>query len=99
MKTLRRWTNEEDKLLNDNYKKYGPKAFHTIPDRTPAACRARAYRLYLITRSRWTVEDNEILRKFYPIIGGNVCNKMNNRHTMNACYARACVLGINRYRQ
>ena len=99
MKTLRRWTNEEDKLLNDNYKKYGPKAFHTIPDRTPAACRGRAHKLRLYNMPKWTKEDDEILRKFYPIIGENVCNKMNNRHTMNACYARACILGISRYKQ
>ena len=97
MKTLKHWTNEEDKLLNDNYKKYGVKAFHTIPGRTSAACRGRAHKLSLYNMPKWTKEDDEILRQYYPIIGGNVCHKMNGRHTMNACYTRACILGISRY--
>lgn len=99
MKNLKHWTNEEDKLLNDNYKKYGVKAFHTIPGRTPAACRGRAHKLCLTTRYDWSEEDDEILRQFYPSMGGRVYSKMKGRHTMNACYARAYILGISRYNQ
>ena len=98
MKTLRHWTREEDKLLEENYRKYGTKGLNNIPDRTYGACRLRAHRLGLMsTRASWTKEDDDIIKQYYPTIGGSVFYKMKGRHTMDACYARASILGVKRF--
>ena len=44
-------------------------------------------------RSKWTEEEDNIIREFYPIIGSDVYKKLPKR-TKSACYCRVVSLGL-----
>ena len=96
-----RWTEEEDKILKDNYPDKGKDVQKLIPWRSVNACVSRAKALNLKKRvrksrgceSHWSKEEDTILRKFYPIMGPDVCFKLPKR-TRNACAKRARSIGL-----
>ena len=80
----KKWNSDEDKILKENYPDKGSKSYKMIPNRTRNSCRQRVHVLKLSTkaenrRSSWTSEEIRILKKYYPIMGPDVCYKLPNR--------------------
>ena len=94
-----KWTKDEDTILIKNYPNMGKDVYKVIPGRSITACvdRARVLKLKTNVRKRneysWTQEEDKILKKFYPIMGPDVCFKLPKR-TRCACAKRARNLGL-----
>lgn len=92
------WSKEEDNILIKNYPNMGKDVYKLLPGRTITACvdRARALKIKTErkrTKMSWTTEEDKLLKKFYPIMGPDVCYKLSNR-TRAACSKRARNLGL-----
>lgn len=74
--------------------KEGSKAFSRLPNRTLASCQRRVRILGLSAeRSYWTVEEENILREYYPTEGTDVCEKLPGR-SRSSVERKAQKLGI-----
>ena len=97
----KRWTEEEDNLLREFYKDNpdgkGLKEFAKkhFEDRTLGAIKRRTYDLNLVIRSVFifTEEEDNLLRKYYPIEGPSCYKRFKNRDRESMCN-RASKLGI-----
>lgn len=101
------WTEEEDRILRDFFPIEGQAVSKRLPNRTDAACLQRAYSLrlkYISGRNtteahkkdrynRWTAQEDQILRDFFPTEGKAVCQRLPNRTTIS-CIQRAHKLGL-----
>ena len=45
--------------------------------------------------TRWSIEEDNVLRRFYPSEGSDVAYRLRGR-TVASCQFRACKLGVNR---
>lgn len=100
------WTDEEDKILKDNYPLLGVEAFKLLPNRTEASCKDRCYTLGLKIESRsafkrnslkWTSEEDDILRVNYNSIRCDAdVEKILPGRTYMACKGRAKQLNISK---
>lgn len=88
------WTEEEDKILEENYPTMGVKVTALLPGRSEYACRYRACMLDIKSNCAWTYEDDQLLREKYPTMGGNVYILFKGRHNKSSCYTRASFLGV-----
>ena len=97
------WTPKEDEIL----KKYYPieslsKVAKRLPSKTKDACSHRAEKLNLIKvnnlKIKWSEEEDEILKKYYPIEGEDVAERLPGR-TKSACKNRSNILNINKPRK
>lgn len=101
MNLERRWTEEEDELVKNFYKKNpsgrGCKEFvkNNFKDRTVAAVSNRAIFLGLTQPFAvpYTEEETEIVKKYYPIEGPNCYKRLTNR-TKDAVVKFANSIGI-----
>ena len=78
----RDWTNDEVKILKENYYDLGPyKLQGLLPNRTYMAIVAKGKSLGLINKDNimWTNEEIEILKQYYPSEGTKVEKRLNNR--------------------
>lgn len=80
----REWTEEEDKLLSKYYGHLSIEEIHNkyLLHRSKIAIQRRAQMLEIIYKKNslmWTNEENEILRKYYPIEGLKVEERLENR--------------------
>lgn len=85
------WSLEEDNFLKENYNNgEGLDLCVEKLNRTRLACQKRARRLGLIYKKKkpWTKEEDDILIKYYPILGSDVVNMIPNR-SRRSCVARA----------
>ena len=58
-----KWTDEEDKVLKDNFVDMHDSVHTLLPGRTLKACYARARILGLVEKGRWTEEDDAIIKQ------------------------------------
>lgn len=103
--TVKNWTLEEDEILLTNYKKLKYKDISKILNRTPNACRGRLYHIRLknneitkrvpIQYKKWSIAEDNFLKKYYPDNGALWCCKKLNR-TKKACVHRAGFLNLKR---
>lgn len=82
--TGREWTEEEDKLLSKYYGHLSIEEIHNkyLLHRSKIAIQRRAQMLEITYKKNspmWTNEENEILRKYYPIEGLKVEERLENR--------------------
>lgn len=83
------WTEKEIKLLKTN---------EEVPNRSFAMCRAKCrelgiyHKTYRPTGYFWSVEEDEILKKYYPSIGRKVSEMLGR--SPECCGARAAVLKL-----
>ena len=93
------WTVDEDDILKKYYPIEGVRGcMKRLKNRTSSAIAHRAKRLKLKSLSsaksrQWTIEEDEIIRKYYPKEGGNVYLRLKNR-TYKTVANRASVLGV-----
>jgi len=94
----RKWTQEEDDIIRNNYKDKGAEGCSKLlMNRTIYACRSRAQILGLSDSFQpWTEEEDNILRENYPKIGSKVFELIPNR-TVNAIKNRVILLGLRVY--
>ena len=88
------WSEEEDRILEENYPIMGKKVVDLLPGRSIMACTSRANMLNITSTHKWTEEDDAILREKYPKVGGNVGMYLNGKHSAASCYQRAYCLRI-----
>ena len=91
----RKWTQEEDDIIRNNYKDRGSEGCSKLlMNRTINACRSRAQTLGLSDSFQpWTEEEDSILRENYPKIGGKVSKLIPNR-TSSAVANRIYALNL-----
>ena len=87
------WTEDEDNILQEYYPKEGGLVCHRLPGRTRNACKNRAQYIRLQRQeehkfSRWTEEEDAILKEYYPTEGETVHLRLPGR-TASACQRRA----------
>ena len=95
------WTEEEDNLVRKYYAEHpdgkGVSKFakETFKNRTTEAVKSRAKTLGLTkpNTTPFTEEENEILKKYYPIEGRKVVERLPN-HPVKAIHSQAWRLGI-----
>lgn len=75
------FTEEEDKIIIDNYPTMRRNVCKLLPDRSEGSVmgRARALGFKLGNQNCWSEEEELILRKNYPIMGDNVKDLLPNR--------------------
>jgi hypothetical protein len=90
------WSEEEDKILRENYPSMGGKVCKLLPGRTRTSCMARAG-MFCIRSNRsvrpWTNEEDNIIRENYPSMGKGVHKLLSDR-TPVSCSHRAVTLNI-----
>lgn len=87
------WTEDEDNILQEYYPKEGGLVCHRLPGRTRNACKNRAQYIRLQRQeehkfSRWTEEEDAILKEYYPTERETVHLRLPGR-TASACQRRA----------
>ena len=93
------WTPEEIEILKKYYPEEGARVVKRLPNRTATNCTSKASELKIRSTgakkeyARWTKEDNEILRKYYPI-EGEACFTRFPYRTYRACQAHARKIGL-----
>ena len=93
------WTKEETDLLINFYKEHptghGLKTFakQYLPQRTFDAVRGRAKYLNLTVCTKYTPEEDEIIKKYYPTEGVKCLSRLPGR-TKGSLYDRAITLGV-----
>ena len=102
LKYIRKWTKEEDDIIRKNYSSIGrTRVSKMLVGRSPAACYERAKILGVsrkwVKESSWTEGEDKVLRRFYPIMGPDVCFKIPNRDR-ESCAKRARRLGLKKGR-
>lgn len=96
------WTEEEDEIVRKYYEAEGLACLKRLPGRTRSALSHRAGMMGLISdRSRkyqpWTIEEDEIIRNFYPVEGPKCVDRLPGR-TEQGVNQRACFLKVCRQR-
>ena len=87
------WTEDEDNILQEYYPKEGGLVCHRLPGRTRNACKNRAQYIRLQRQeehkfSRWTEEEDAILKEYYSTERETVHLRLPGR-TASACQRRA----------
>lgn len=92
IKPKKRWSKEEIDILVEKYSEYGTKLCQII-NRNPREIQAKARRLGLSYLNSFTQEEENILKKYYPIEGSKSFKRLTN-HTKSSCTAKVYQLGL-----
>lgn len=84
---------DDDKILMENYSKYGKKVIDLLPHMTERQIEYRVKKLGLNIRNQWTEEEINILKKYYPIEGIKVVDRLSGKK-IASIYNKATKLGI-----
>ena len=88
------WTEEEDRILRENYPTLGGDVCELLPGRSKQSCCARASMFGIeFCANRWSEEEIQILRDNYPKMGSDVCELIPGRSAL-ACKCKANKLGL-----
>ena len=90
------WTDEEIKVLKNNYPKIGPKGCSELLNRSRLSCNHKAARLgiiYEMNKKNWTEDEIIFLINNYENIGAKGCSELLNRSSV-ACQAKAASLEL-----
>lgn len=101
------WTPEEDVILTLWYPVEGQGSFSRLSNRTATACAGRVKFLGIArdlstkgvgkSNKRWSSEEDDILRTFYPIEGQASFSRLSGR-SYSACVRRVCMLNLKHMR-
>ena len=94
---LVRWTEEEDKIIIDNYPTMGSNVYKLLPGRNRSSCIGRAHKLKIVYKARWTSDEVQILKDNYPAIGVKAFELIPNK-SIDACTNKAKSLKLYRNR-
>ena len=95
------WTEGENEILKRYYPKYGTDIIKKLPNRSKKSIMCQARRLNISSykkggyKSIFTDEENEIIRKYYPIEGNEVYRRLENK-SKKQCQNRATTMGIHK---
>lgn len=92
IKPKKRWSKEEIDILVEKYSEYGTKLCQIL-NRNPREIQAKARRLGLSYLNSFTQEEENILKKYYPIEGSKSFKRLTN-HTKSSCTAKVYQLGL-----
>lgn len=92
IKPKKRWSKEEIDILVEKYSEYGTKLCEIL-NRNPREIQAKARRLGLSYLNSFTKEEENILKKYYPIEGSKSFKRLTN-HTKSSCTAKVYQLGL-----
>lgn len=92
IKPKKRWRKEEIDILVEKYSEYGTKLCQIL-NRNPREIQAKARRLGLSYLNSFTQEEENILKKYYPIEGSKSFKRLTN-HTKSSCTAKVYQLGL-----
>lgn len=92
IKPKKRWSKEEIDILVEKYSEYGTKLCQIL-NRNPREIQAKARRLGLSYLNSFTQEEENILKKYYPIEGYKSFKRLTN-HTKSSCTAKVYQLGL-----
>lgn len=92
IKPKKRWNKEEIDILIEKYSEYGTKLCEIL-NRNPREIQAKARRLGLSYLNSFTKEEENILKKYYPIEGSKSFKRLTN-HTKSSCTAKVYQLGL-----
>lgn len=93
------WSEEEDNTLRHFYPIEGGDVYKRFYNKTKHQCmqHARLLELSAVTigtsAQKWTPEEDEIIRKYYPTEGKRCCSRLNNR-SEKVVRGRASFLGV-----
>lgn len=90
------WTEGDDAFLREHYLFDGPEFCATELQRTPLAIKNRARILRLLrgpVHDFWTAEEDAVIKKFYPLEGSKVSERLKGR-SRQSCIYRARRLGL-----
>ncbi len=94
------WTEEEDSIIKNDYYSIGSNITEKLPNRSWTAIQKRAKTLGAESgswgaASRWTEDEDIILRRYYVVEGKKVAERLPGR-TVPAIKKRAMLLGLTR---
>ena len=87
------WSDDEIKILKENYPIMGRNVYKLLPGRSMNTCIAMAIKLGIRHNSRFTTKEDEILKENYPTMGRKVCELLPGRSAA-VCVNRAIKLGL-----
>ena len=92
------WSEEEINLLRENFLELGKNIVELFPDRNWDSIRRKALSLGIKRDDykkviKWSSEEEEIIRKYYPIESAKIVNRLPNR-TLGSIRKKAESLGI-----
>lgn len=95
----KKWSEEEDRLIKENYPKIGLKVADMLPGRSYNAVRDRVGKLGLTRRQNpWTDEEIRILKEYYHQ-GIHIATKMLPAHSTGSICVKASALGLSKDRE
>lgn len=90
------WTENEINILKEYYPKYGyKKCLELLPNKNKYTIQSKAESLNLLApgasklNAGWTIEEDEILEKYYPLGGAVLCKKYLVNRSLKAIKSRA----------
>lgn len=90
------WSKKEDKILIENYSKYGAEYCHKkLPHRSLEAVKSRVKVLKLNLDSWWSKEEEDFLRENYPKYGSKYCQEHLPNRKLSSIKAKATSLKLN----
>ena len=88
----KKWTEEEIKILKENYSAKGAVWCSKKIGRSRESCIAKAGSLNIKRDYHWTKEEEDIIKQYYPKYGSLKVSKLLGRNR-NICMAKASELG------
>ncbi len=95
------WTDEEIDILKQYYPQYGTDIKKILHNRSARSIRCQARRLNIFSykkggyKSIFTDEEDEIIKRYYPIEGNEVYRRLENK-SKKQCKNRATTMGVRR---
>lgn len=89
----KKWTEEEIKILKENYSAKGAVWCSKKIGKSKESCIAKAGSLNIKRDYHWTKEEEDIIKQYYPKYGSLKVSKLLGRNR-NVCMAKASELGI-----
>ena len=90
----KQWSPEEDEIIKTNYSKDRTDLTDLIPNKSKRAIQQRALVLGVKVINNWTEEEDNVIKRIYPIGGVNGCIKHLPNRTKKAIAHRATNLGV-----
>lgn len=96
LKKEKPWTPKEDKVLIETFNMYNTKeaCYEALPNRTKTDINARLKKLDLVLKKKWTDEEVEIIREYFPQGGARLVIEKGVNRDVREIGAKASNMGI-----
>lgn len=96
LKKQKPWTPKEDKILVETYEMYNSKesCYKELPNRTKTDINNRLKELDLVLKKKWTDEEVEIIKKYFPQGGARLVIEKGVNRDVRKILAKASNMGI-----